>query len=228
MQLVFIHGAGCTGDVFAEQARAFPGALVLTLPGHATPGAPAGIEAMADAVAAELERRNLDDVVLCGHSMGAAIALDVALRQNPRVAGVVALGGGAKMRVGPQIFDAVATDFDRAAQMIAGFFFAEPATERIEAAVAMLHKVGQAQTERDFRACNDFDVTPQLGGLAVPLLAITGEHDVMMPPKFGEFLADRVPAGEARIVPGAGHFVMVERPAETNEAVRAFVENIKR
>ena len=228
MQLVFIHGAGCTGEVFAEQAQAFPDAIVLTLPGHTTPGAPAGIEAMADAVASELERRNLDDVVLCGHSMGAAIALDVALRQNPRVAGVVCLGSGAKMRVGPPIFDAIATDYERAARMIAGNFFAEPTPERVEPAVDMLRRVGQAQTERDFRACNDFDVTAQLAGLAVPLLAITGEHDVLMPPKFAEFLADRVPAGEARILPGAGHFVMVERPAETNEAVRAFVTRIER
>lgn len=228
MRLVFIHGAGCTDAVFAEQAAAFPDAVALTLPGHGTPGEPASIEAMADAVASDLERRNLDDVVLCGHSMGAAVALEVALRQNPRVAGLVLLGAGAKMRVGPQILDGLATDFDRAAHTIAGFFFADPTAERIDGAVAMLHEVGQAQTERDFRACNAFDVTGELAGLAVPLLAVTGERDVMMPPKFAEFLADRVPDGAARIIPAAGHFVMAERPEETNEAVRAFVTHIER
>lgn len=228
MELVFLHGAGCTPNVFTEQLRAFPQAIALTLPGHGTPGEPDSIEKFADFVSAELERRDLDDVVLCGHSMGAAIALEVALRQNPRVASLVVLGGGAKMRVGPQIFEAIATDFDRAARMLAGFFYAQPTEERTAAAIAMLHSVGAAQTERDFRACNGFDITGQLTGITVPLLALTGEQDVLMPPKFAEFLADRVPGAEARILPGAGHFVMVEASPDTNEAVRAFVTQIER
>lgn len=228
MELVFIHGAGCTPAVFTEQLRAFPKAIAPALPGHGTPGEPDSIEKFADFVSSELERRDIDDVVLCGHSMGAAIALEVALRQNPRVAGLVVLGGGAKMRVGPQIFEAIATDFQRAAQMLAGFFYAQPTDGRTAAAIAMLESVGAAQTERDFRACNGFDITGQLTGITVPLLALTGEQDVLMPPKFAEFLADRVPGAEARILPGAGHFVMVEASPDTNEALRAFVTQIER
>ena len=56
--------------------------------------------------------------------------------------------------------------------------------------------------------------------LGVPLLAVTGDRDVMTPPKFAQWLADRVPGAAARIVAGAGHLVMIERPAETNAAIR--------
>jgi pimeloyl-ACP methyl ester carboxylesterase len=228
IQLVFIHGAGCTGEVFAAQLAAFPHAIALTLPGHTTPGSPDTIDAFADFVAQELERRNLDDVVLCGHSMGGAIALEVALRQNPRVAGLVPIGSGAKMRVGPAIFEGIDKDFEAAARTIAGLFFAEPTTERLEASVAMMLRVGKAQTERDFRACDAFDVTGRLAGLALPLLALTGERDVMMPPKFAQYLADRVPGAEARILSGAGHLAMIERAGDTNDALRAFVTQIDR
>ena len=76
--------------------------------------------------------------------------------------------------------------------------------------------VGQAQTIRDFRACDAFNASERLADLPVPLLAIVGASDALTPPKFAQFLADRVPEGSARIVEGAGHFAMVERPEETN------------
>jgi pimeloyl-ACP methyl ester carboxylesterase len=228
MELVFIHGAGCTGDVFGAQLEAFPAAVALTLPGHTTPGVPTSIATFADFVAAQLEQRSLDDVVLCGHSMGGAIALEVGLRQNPRVAGIVLLGSGAKIRVAPAIFEALDGDFDAATRMLATSSFAKPTSEQFDFLVAMLQRVGKAQTERDFRACDVFDVTARIAGLALPLLALTGEQDVLMPPKSAEWVADRVPGAEARILPDAGHFVMIERPADTNEAVRAFVTEIER
>ncbi len=222
----FIHGAGCTADVFAAQRAAFPDALALTLPGHTTPGAPASIAAFADAVAEELERRGARDVVLVGSSMGGAIALELALRALPAVRGVVLIGSGARLRVAPAIFEAIEADFPAAARMLAGYFFAEPSAERIDAAVAAMLAVGPEQTVRDFAACNAFDVTERLGEIAVPLLALVGERDVMMPPKFSAFVADRVSGATTRILPGAGHLAMIESPAETNEALRSFITQL--
>ena len=89
-------------------------------------------------------------------------------------------------------------------------------------------EVGATTTIADFRACDAFDATDRLAGLALPLLALTGEQDRMTPPKFAAFLADRVPGAEARILPGAGHLAMVERPDETNAALSAFVDRLTR
>ena len=96
----------------------------------------------------------------------------------------------------------------------------------IEAAVNQMLAVGQVQTLRDFRACDAFDASERLAALPVPLLAIAGASDALTPPKFAHFLADRVPVGSARIVDGAGHFAMVERPEETSALIRAFVARI--
>jgi pimeloyl-ACP methyl ester carboxylesterase len=224
--VVFIHGAGCTAAVFAAQLCAFDNAIALELPGHGLPGEPDSIAAFADAVAAELESRELRDVVLCGHSMGGAVALELALRQEPRVAAIALLSSGARLRVGPAIFDALERDFDAAAREIAGYFFADPTAERLETATAMMLAVGQAQTLRDFRACNAFDRIDRLGEIDVPLFALCGDRDVMTPPKFSLALADRVPGARARIIAGAGHLAIVERPEETNAALRAFVDQI--
>lgn len=221
--LVFIHGAGCTGEVFAAQSAAFPGSVALTLPGHTTPGAPTSIAEFADAVASELQERDLTDVILAGHSMGGAVALEVALRKQPRVGALAILASGSRLRVAPAMLDALAADFDAATRTLAGYFFAEATPARVDAAVAMMHAVGLEQTRRDFLACNAFDVTERLGEIAVPLLAITGDRDVMTPPKYAQALADRVPGAAARILPGAGHLAIVEDPGNTNDALRTFV-----
>jgi len=227
MNLVFVHGAGCTGEIFVEQTAEFPQAIALTLPGHTTPGAPASIDEFADAVGAELDARDLHDVVLCGHSMGGAIALELALRKPPRVRAAVLVGSGARLRVAPAVFEQLEADFAAAAPAIASHFFADATPERVAWAAEMMLAVGREQTLRDFAACNAFDRLERLGEVALPLLALTGERDVMTPPKFASALADRVPGAQARIVPGAGHAAMTERPADVNAALRAFVMQVE-
>ncbi|MDP9024679.1 MAG: alpha/beta hydrolase [Candidatus Eremiobacteraeota bacterium] len=224
--LVFIHGSGCTGDVFAAQSAAFPDSVALTLAGHATPGAPSTIAEMADDVAAQCSAHGLRDIILVGNSMGGAVALDLVLREDERICAAVLIGSGAKLRVAPAIFEAIESDFPAAARMLAGYFFYKPRPELIDPAVAEMLRVGPSQTGRDYRACDAFDVSDRLHHVSIPLLALTGEYDVMTPPKFGAFIADRVPGAVARIVPAAGHLAMVERPDDTNEALRAFVDTI--
>lgn len=226
MTLLFIHGSGFTGECFSEQLAAFSGSHAPDLPGHCSPGEPRSIAEFADYVAAYIDDRKMRQVVLCGHSMGGAVALELALRRHPALAGLVLLGAGARLRVAPAIFERMEADFEQGARFVAGFFFAEPSPERIDWAVASMERVGQAQTLRDFRACDAFDALDRLGEVALPLLAVTGEHDKMTPPKFAQAFADRVPDAQARILDGAGHFAMVERPAETNAAIAAFLRGI--
>ncbi len=226
MTYVFLHGSGCTGEVFAAQTAAFPGSIALTLPGHTVPGAPASIAEFADAVSQELAARDVRGAILAGNSLGGAIALELALRREPRVCAVVAIGSGAKLRVAPQILEGLERDFPAAARELAPWFFADPTPERVDAAVDLMLRVGAAQTIRDFRACDAFDVTGRLGEIALPVLALTGEHDRLTPPKYATFVADRVPGAEARIVARAGHLAMTERPDETNAALRAFADRI--
>jgi pimeloyl-ACP methyl ester carboxylesterase len=226
MTIVFLHGAGCTGEVFAAQTAAFDGSIALTLPGHTIPGEPAGIEAFADAVSAQLAEHELDDVILCGHSMGGAIALELALRREPRLRAVVMLSSGARLRVGPALLEQMERDFEATARELPRHFYAEPSPDQLAASTRMMLAVGQAQTLRDFRACDAFDRIARLEEVALPLLAVTGERDVLTPPKFAESLADRVPGASARIVPRAGHLAIAERPGDVNDVLRTFVNHV--
>lgn len=76
--LVLVHGWSCPGAFFQSQIEALKGSarcLVPDLPGHGRTGdrLPRTIEAAADALHAALVERKLDNVLLCGWSMGALV-----------------------------------------------------------------------------------------------------------------------------------------------------------
>ena len=226
MTLIFVHGAGFTGDAFAPQVQAFENAHFPNLPGHLCPGRPRHISDFAEFMEAYAAEHANGDAVLCGHSMGGAAAIEVALRRRVPLRALILIGSGARLRVAPAILEEVAADFQTAILRIATYFFAEPTEERVAWAVDFMRSVGPAQTLRDFQACNDFDALARLGDLSVPLLALTGEADRMTAPKFAHALADRVPGAQARIIPAAGHFVMVEQPEATNAEIAAFLSGV--
>lgn len=222
--IVFIHGSGCTGDAFRFQAQANAGSLAPNLPGHQAAGSAQTVEQFADFIEDYIAQRALTKVILCGNSLGGAIALEVALRKNPAVAGVIALGSGARLRVSPAILDGLRDRFESTVEELARHLFAELTPERVEYVTGSMRAVGREQTLHDFEACNAFDVIERLPEIRIPCLALTGAGDVMTPPKYAQLLADRVPLGQVRIIPGAGHLAMLERPEETNDAISDFVE----
>lgn len=226
MTLLFLHGAGFTGEVFTDVRAAFPGSHAPDLPGHLCAGEPQSIADFAAFTAQYIRERELRDVVLCGHSMGGAIAIETALSHSAALRALVLLASGARLRVAPAFLEGLQNDFAATARTIASNFFAHSTAERIEWAAGSMERVGPAQTLRDFHACNEFDALERLGALPVPVLALTGDGDRLTPPKYGAALADRVPDGEARIIAGAGHLLMVERPGETIEQIRTFLSGV--
>ena len=224
--LMFIHGAGCTGEVFAPQMAAFPGSHAPNLPGHTSPGEPRSVAEFAAFIAGYAREHRLGDLVLCGHSLGGAIALETALQGEVPLRGLALLGCGARLRVAPAFLQGFQADFAATARLVAGYLFAEPTPERIEWAAGLMERVGASQTLRDFQACDAFDALDRIEAIRVPVLALTGESDRMTPPKFAQAIAGRVPGAQARILAGAGHFAMAERPEETNAALASFLSGL--
>jgi pimeloyl-ACP methyl ester carboxylesterase len=231
--LVLVHGSGGSAAVWAHQLDGLAGVarvVAIDLPGHGRSAgeAPATIAASVAVVRGLVEALDLPTVVLGGHSMGGAVAQAFALAHADRLAGLVLIGTGARLRVLPEIIDTLERDHPAGVRLVADLAVGAGAPAGVKTSV---HETTLAAPPRsliaDFRACDAFDVIADLGTIAVPTLVVCGAEDRLTPPKYADFLRQRIPGARLVVVPGAGHYVQLERPAETTAALRDFLLEVR-
>jgi len=226
--LVLVHGAGGTRLHWPAQLRRLPGATVYTLdlPGHGRSARP-GCDTVADyaqAVAAFLDAVEARPATIVGHSMGGAVALQLALDFAGRVAGLVLVATGARLRVAPAIMEGIRTNFTGSVDLITRFAWSAQASPRLaRLGQQALREAGSDTLVGDFTACDRFDVMERLGEIGVPTLVVTGSADQMTPVKYAHFLVEHIAGAHLVTVASAGHMVMLEQPAEVAQAVQDFL-----
>jgi pimeloyl-ACP methyl ester carboxylesterase len=108
---VLVHGITANALAWAATAEAVDGRvnlLAMDLRGraysrHIAPPPPWGLDADAEDVIAVLDHAGLDAAVLVGHSLGAFVACTAAARHPERVLSLVAVDGGARFGLPPDI-----------------------------------------------------------------------------------------------------------------------------
>ncbi len=229
--LILIHGAGGVHLHWPPQLRRWAGGRVvaLDLPGHGQSGGPqcGSIAEFAQATVKLLDELQISRAVVAGHSMGSGIAQTLALDYPDRVAGLVLVGAGARLRVAPQIMDGIQKDFPGTVSLIIQWAFGPNAPEPLTrlARERMLQTPPQVLLA-DYAACNAFDVMERVANIAAPALVLAGTADKMTPEKYGRYLAEHIPGAQLRLFEGAGHMVMLEQPDEVTAAITAFVATL--
>jgi poly(3-hydroxyalkanoate) depolymerase len=66
---------------------------------------------------------------------------------------------------------------------------------------------------------------PWLHRLRTPTLVLTGGADPIVPPVNGRILTARIPGAELRVVPGAGHLLLMDRAEECAATIAEFLES---
>lgn len=231
--LVFLHGSGdtaaCWDGVVARLGAEHRAVHCLDLPGHGSRATEsmAGLDdvpAFARAVLAEADRLGIGPATYIGHSLGSAIALQLALDTPERVRRLVLIGGGARLRVLPELLPQARDDPDAALRRVSVLGHA-PDHAAMAAAYAEQPKPRAAEAlYRDLCACDGFDVGARLGEVRQPALVLVGEQDRLTPPKYASFLADRIPNSTLVVIAGAGHYVMHEAPDAVAGALRSWLD----
>ena len=231
--LVLVHGAGGNLMHWPGELRRLPDHEVyaLDLPGHGRSGGSGRMEigAYAEVVREFADALELPAFVLGGHSMGGAIALEFARRYGGRLAGLILVATGARLRVAPEILAGVQDDFEGTTALLAAWAHGEhvdPNLQRIY--LRRLREVDPQVLSDDFVACNAFDRRADVAAITTPTLIFCGDADRMTPVKYSQFLAAEMPDARLIILPGAGHMAMLEPHSRlaVADAVQQFLETL--
>ncbi len=231
--LVLIHGAGGSHlswrrqfDDLSEEYRV----IAVDLPGHGMSGGKGEvtIRQYSRCVTALMDTLALTKVVLGGHSMGGAIALDVASRDAARVRALLLVGAGARLRVLPAIFSLIRQDFALAIEGVGNSLFSSEApTELIAEEKQLLARFSRDVLIKDFTACDSFDMMDKLDSIATPALIACGKDDRLTPPKYSEHLHEKLANSELVVFDHCGHMPMLEKSTEFNRCVSSFLTKLR-
>jgi pimeloyl-ACP methyl ester carboxylesterase len=190
------------------------------LPGHPDGEPLRTVDELAEWVSGEIARHADGTAILCGNSLGAAVALQTAFRYPAAVAGLILIGAGARLRVGNAVFEMIDTRWPDCIDDLVALSVDASCPQEIRDRLRAMHLVtGQANTRVDYAACNAFDIMDSIGDVKQPALIIVGASDRMTPLKYSQFLHDRIAGSRLAIVAASAHVPHLERPAEVNAAI---------
>jgi pimeloyl-ACP methyl ester carboxylesterase len=184
---------------------------------------------MASSVAASIRERWSSPAILVGHSMGGAVALQLALDHRETVGGLVLVSTAARLRVATTLLDLVREHFSELPQQMVALGLAPSADSAVAARwMSGPWPASAAAAVADFAACDRFDVRLRLGEVKVPAVVMVGEQDMMTPVKRARELADGLAGARLRTFPNAGHLLIWERPQELADEIRTIADEASR
>ncbi|MBW1644043.1 MAG: alpha/beta hydrolase [Deltaproteobacteria bacterium] len=225
MKLIFIHGSGGCKESWQYQTQYFEGSEAIDLPGHPDGDLCETIDEYVAWVREYILEKGYQDIILAGHSLGGAIALKYALDYPEDLKCIILIGSGARLRVHPSFLESLekAVDDPGAWEEASNSTYDLINPELADIIKKRAAENGPGAFLNDLKACDRFDVMDRIASLKVPLFAICGDQDMMTPPKYSNYLVDKIAGAKAVIIPGGTHFAFAEKPLEVNKAIEAFL-----
>ena len=209
--------------IVPELSRSFR-VVVPELPGFGDSEAVSGgLAAVADRMAGAIDDcADGEDVIVLGNGYGGFVTLQMAIR-HPNIATKLILAdcGAAFSEPGREAFrnmarGAAAKGFEAIADVAMRRLFA-PDFQADHPELIVERRAAFLTTNLDVfqTACNDLaalDVTGELKNVATPALVMVGEQDEATPPEMSVALANGLPDGDLRILPGCAHVPQLQDP----------------
>jgi 3-oxoadipate enol-lactonase len=190
--------------------------------------APVSMAMLAADAARVLDDRGVASAHVVGLSMGAAVALELAVRMPQRVKSLVLVGGGpggpatarpsvraAAATVGTMLSDTVRHRHLWPAAALFSPQFRSEYPEKVSEYMPYFaaHRAPPWMAGWQALAVACFGRRGSLARVRAPTLVLHGGHDAMAPGANDRLLADGIPNAELHVVPDAGHAVPLEQPA---------------
>jgi non-heme chloroperoxidase len=198
--------------------------------------APLTVERLGTDLCEVLEQLEVRDAVLAGHSMGGmsaqAFAIGHPAELAARVRGIVLVSTAARAVPRPlpeavartALSDAALRRTGRGWRSLASVRLVvgrQPRMAHLVQARDMLHDTPEAVRLGCLVAMGHMDLREGLTGVDLPATVLVGTQDRLTPPRLARTIAARLPHARLVVLPGAGHMLPWEEPAQVVEAIAA-------
>jgi pimeloyl-ACP methyl ester carboxylesterase/quercetin dioxygenase-like cupin family protein len=240
--LVLVHGLGLSGALWSRMRDSFGSGYRLIMLDLRGAGRSRELERTelslarwADDLGAVVRKLELDRPVLVGASLGATVALKYALEQPGDVGALVLIGTEANLsNLAPRMLAAAERiESDGLQTWVDEVWSQNPPFSQtsLQRDPSILDEYRAWLLENDpvdyVRQCRAIARAESLGGrlgdVAAPALVVVGADDNRTLPEHGRALAESIPQARLVELPGVGHTIPLEAPAEAARAITDFL-----
>jgi pimeloyl-ACP methyl ester carboxylesterase len=233
--LVFLHYFAGSSRSWIHVVDALAGkhrCVSIDLPGFGlTPPLSAyNVQAMADAIAAFIRRRDLGRYILIGHSMGGKLAMACAVEKPPGLTGLILV---APSPPSPEPMEEderkrlLSSHGDRAsAEQTLQIIIRRPLSAE-DKAICIDDNLRTSASGWDWWLASGSreDISSEVGGIACPVIVLGGTLDPVIPPHvITTRVTSRMTSANYIQIDGAGHLLPFEAPQEVGREIHSFAE----
>jgi len=240
--VVLLHGGGANAHWWDHLARPLCSTrevYALDFRGHGDSDHPSErrVGAFNDDLEALLENLGRRDVILVGHSLGAAVALDHASRFE-QTRGIVlidlARGSGTKPRRRARLALSARRTYRSREEAVERFRFLPETSHPTE---SLRRHIAEQSVQRDSdgRYGYKFDPgwfglpsrpRPDLAQIRCPTLLVRGAESELLSPEAAREFISHLEKGQLVEIPDAGHHVLIDQPERLHGMLEAFFDRI--
>ncbi len=181
-----------------------------------------------------LDELGITEAPLVGHSMGGTVSLSVAIQYPQRVRKAVVIGSpivGTSLSFLLKLFGMAPIAYivhHNLWGLKLGFHLLAPLYSQDKDWPAMMNRDLSRTTMESFltsiASLRRTDLRPYLKQINIPVLGMYGDKDIVVDPKQWKPLEDAVPQAKIERFQTAGHFIMLDEPAEFMTRLKNFLD----
>ena len=234
--LVFVHGWSCSREYWKEQVAHFAKkhkVVTIDLAGHGQSGLSRKdytIEAFGKDVAAVAEKLNLNRIILVGHSIGGLVVVEAARQMPGRVVCLVGADEFHDIEKGfteedvKGLIAMIEPDFVKGTQsFVRGMFPPDADPKLVEWVADGMSSADPKIGINVFRNLGNYDLKGAVGQIEMPLYSISSDFW----PMNLEGNKKYVNSFKLKLMPGIGHFVMLEDVEKFNKLLEEVVKELE-
>ncbi|MFA6184041.1 MAG: alpha/beta hydrolase [Parcubacteria group bacterium] len=219
--LIFLHGWGSQASHFQKTLAKCENFIAIDLPGFGDsemPQTPWSLDDYANFVKDFLEKLEIRNPILAGHSFGGAIGIKYCAEGN-QIKKLILIGsaGIRKKNIKKYIYFIIAKFFK--------LFFSLPGIQKVRIiARKWFYKIIDSEDYINSGALKDTylnviseDLTDDLVKIIMPTVLIWGQNDTDTPSNNGKLMHQLIKNSQLYIIPKAGHYVFLDNEKDFNE-----------